>query len=72
MGLQIKEMRQSIQTQIRRCCNLCVFEELPGMQGDGRMVVEEKRYEFPDTTPGSVAVLRFALARIILLCSIAK
>ena len=67
MGLQVKEMRQSIQTQICRCCNLCAFEKLLGMQGDGRMIVEEKWYEFPDTAPGSVAVLRFALARIILL-----
>ena len=72
MDLQVKEMRQSIQTQICRCCNLCAFEELPGMQGDGRMIVEEKWHEFPDTAPCSAAVLRFALARIILLRSIAK
>ena len=72
MGLQVKEMRQSIQTQICGCCDLCAIEELPGMQGDGRMIVEEKWYELPNTAPGSVAVLRFALARVILLRSIAK
>ena len=42
------------------------------MQGDGRMIVEEKWYEFPDTTPGSVAVLRFTLARIIFIRSTTK
>jgi hypothetical protein len=36
------------------------------MQGDGRVIVEEKWYEFPDTASAGVAVLWFALARIIL------
>jgi hypothetical protein len=50
---------------------LCAFEKLPGMQGDRRVIVEEEWYEFPDTASGGVAVLWFALARIILLRSAA-
>jgi len=72
MGLQVKEMRQGVQTQICRCCDLCAFEKLAGMQGDGRVIVGEKGYEFPYTGPSGVAIFRFALARIILLRSTAK
>lgn len=72
MGLQVKEMRQSVQTQICRCCDLCPFEKLPGMQGDRWVIVEEKWYEFPDTASGGVAVLWFALAGVILLRSTTK
>jgi len=72
MCLQVKEMRQSIQTQICRCRNLCAFEQLPGMQGDRRVIVEEKWYELPDTASGGIAIFWFALARIILFRSTTK
>jgi len=51
---------------------LRAFEKLPGMQGDGRVIVGEKWYEFPYAASSGVTVLRFTLARIILFGSATK
>jgi hypothetical protein len=65
-------MRKGIQTQICRCCYLRALEKLPGMQGDRRVIVREKWYEFPNTASSGVAVLWFTLARVVLFRGAAK